>query len=81
MKRILILGGGFGGVYATTRSLTAVNVLAVDRDAFQALFSTLPPLRMFFGRLIEDRMAPIATPHVEGEAVADDRPAAPALVG
>jgi NADH dehydrogenase len=43
---------------ATTRSVTAVNVLAVDRDAFHALFSTLPPLRTFFERLIEDRMAP-----------------------
>jgi NADH dehydrogenase len=66
---------------ATTRSLTAVNVLAVDRDAFQALFSTLPPLRMFFERLIEDRMAPMASRHVEGEVVADNRPAAPASVG
>jgi CRP-like cAMP-binding protein len=46
---------------ATTRSLTAVNVLAVDREAFQALFSTLPPLRMFFERLIEERMAPMAS--------------------
>jgi len=36
---------------------------------------------MFFERLIEDRMAPMATYHVEGEAVADDRPAAPASVG
>lgn len=42
---------------ATTRSVTAVNLLAVDREAFQALFSTLPPLRDFFERLIEDRMA------------------------
>lgn len=45
---------------ATARSATAVNVLAVDRDAFQALFSTLPPLRMFFERLIADRMMPMA---------------------
>jgi hypothetical protein len=35
----------------------AMNVLAVDRDASQALFSTLPPLRVFFERLIQDRMA------------------------
>ena len=42
---------------ATTRSVTAVNVLAVDRDAFHALFSTLPPLRAFFERLIEERAA------------------------
>jgi NADH dehydrogenase len=66
---------------ATTRSLTAVNVLAVDRDAFQALFSTLPPLRLFFERLIEDRMAPKATLHEESEGLADDRPAAPVSVG
>ena len=66
---------------ATTRSLTAVNVLAVDRDAFQALFSTLPPLRIFFERLIEDRMGPMASHHAEGEVVADARPVAPAPVG
>jgi hypothetical protein len=31
---------------------------------------------MFFERLIEDRMAPMASRHVEGEELADDRPAA-----
>src|SRR5438445_695269 len=41
---------------ATVRSLTGVNVLAVDRDAFQALFSNLPPLRGFFEQLIEARL-------------------------
>ena len=61
---------------ATTRSLTAVNVLAVDREAFQALFSTLPPLRTFFERLIEDRMAPTAARRMKGEDLADVRPAA-----
>jgi CRP-like cAMP-binding protein len=40
---------------ATVRSLTAVNVLAVDREAFQSLFSSLPPLRGFFEQLIESR--------------------------
>jgi hypothetical protein len=30
-------------------------VLAVDREAFQALFATLPPLRGFFESLIEAR--------------------------
>ena len=59
----------------------ALNVLAVDRDAFQALFSTLPPLRMFFERLTEDRMTPMATHHGEGEDLADDRPVAAASVG
>jgi len=41
---------------ATVRSLTSVNVLALDRDAFQALFSNLPPLRGFFEQLIEARL-------------------------
>jgi NADH dehydrogenase len=41
---------------ATARSRTAANLLAVDRDAFHALFSTLPPLRAFFERLIEERL-------------------------
>ncbi len=40
---------------ATVRSLTGVNVLAVDRDAFHALFSSLPPLRGFFEQLIAGR--------------------------
>ena len=29
-----------------------INLLAVDRDAFQALFTNLPPLRGFFEQLI-----------------------------
>ena len=40
---------------ATVRSLTSVNLLAVDRDAFQALFSSLPPLRGVFEQLIDAR--------------------------
>jgi NADH dehydrogenase len=40
---------------ATVRAVCATNVLAVDRDAFQALFATLPPLRGFFESLIETR--------------------------
>jgi NADH dehydrogenase len=40
---------------ATVRSLTSVNVLAVDREAFQSLFSSLPPLRGFFEQLIAAR--------------------------
>ena len=40
---------------ATVRSCTAVNLLALDRDAFQALFSGLPPLRGFFESLIDAR--------------------------
>ena len=41
---------------ASTHSLTSANVLAIDRDACQALLSTLPPLRDFFNRLLEERM-------------------------
>ena len=40
---------------ATVRAVCATNVLAVDREAFQALFATLPPLRGFFESLIETR--------------------------
>ena len=36
-------------------AVCATNVLAVDREAFQALFATLPPLRGFFESLIETR--------------------------
>jgi NADH:ubiquinone reductase (H+-translocating) len=56
---------------ATARSVTAVNLLAVDRDAFQALFSTLPPLRSFFEGLIADRMMSAAG----GDAAVADSPA------
>ena len=41
---------------ASTRSLTSSHVLAIDREACDALLSTLPPLRDFFGRLLEERM-------------------------
>ncbi|PYM95932.1 MAG: hypothetical protein DME04_03460 [Candidatus Rokuibacteriota bacterium] len=40
---------------ATARSRSSVNLLAVDRDAFQALFTNLPPLRGFFEQLIAGR--------------------------
>ena len=40
---------------ATVRTLTPVNVLAVDREAFTSLFSSLPPLRGFFEQLIAGR--------------------------
>ena len=41
---------------ATVRSVTSVNVLAVDREAFHTLFSHLPPLRRFFEQLVETRL-------------------------
>ena len=37
---------------ATVRAMSATNVLAVDRDAFQAMFASLPPLKGFFEQLI-----------------------------
>jgi NADH:ubiquinone reductase (H+-translocating) len=40
---------------ATVRTVTRVNVLAIDRHAFQALFAHLPPLRLFFEQLIQLR--------------------------
>jgi NADH:ubiquinone reductase (H+-translocating) len=40
---------------ATVRSRSSVNLLAVDRDAFHALFTNLPPLRGFFEQLIQLR--------------------------
>jgi NADH dehydrogenase len=40
---------------ATIRSRTGVNVLTVDREAFNALFAHLPPLRGVFQQLIEQR--------------------------
>jgi NADH dehydrogenase len=40
---------------ATVRCATPVNVLAVDREAFETLFSSLPPLRGFFEQLIAAR--------------------------
>jgi NADH:ubiquinone reductase (H+-translocating) len=63
---------------ATVRSITSVNLLAVDRDAFQALFSTLPPLRDFFARLLEERMAPLAGSG--GHPVDARRPSAASLI-
>ena len=42
---------------ATVRAVSATNVLAVDREAFQAMFSSLPPLKGFFEQLIASRNA------------------------
>jgi NADH dehydrogenase len=41
---------------ATARCRTRADLLAVDRDAFNALFGTLPPLRGFFQQLIAERV-------------------------
>ena len=63
---LLLIGAGecFGEIAlvsdrprtATARCATRVDVLAVDRDAFNALFGTLPPLRGFFQQLIAERL-------------------------
>jgi NADH dehydrogenase len=42
---------------ATVRALSATNVLAIDRDAFQAMFTTLPALKGFVEQLIASRNA------------------------
>ena len=43
--------------WATVRAVSAANVLAIDREAFQAMFSSLPPLKGFFEHLIASRNA------------------------
>jgi NADH:ubiquinone reductase (H+-translocating) len=40
---------------ATVRAVKPTNVLAVDREAFQALFATLPPMKRFVEMLIATR--------------------------
>jgi len=42
---------------ATVRALSPSNVLAVDREAFQAMFASLPPLKGFVEQLIASRSA------------------------
>jgi NADH dehydrogenase len=46
-----------GARSATVRAVAATSVLAVDREAFQAMFATLPPLRRFVEGLIAARSA------------------------
>ena len=41
---------------ASIRSVKSVDVLTLDRDAFNALFAHLPPLRRLFEQLIESRL-------------------------
>jgi NADH dehydrogenase len=41
---------------ATARTVTSVNLLSVDRQAFNALFAYMPPLRRMFQRLIDQRL-------------------------
>jgi NADH dehydrogenase len=41
---------------ATVRSLSSVDVVAIDREAFGTLFATLPPLKGFVEGLIQERL-------------------------
>jgi NADH:ubiquinone reductase (H+-translocating) len=41
---------------ATARTVTQVNLLSVDQDAFDALFAHHPTLRLMFQQLIEERV-------------------------
>ena len=54
---------------ASTHSLTSADVLAIDRDACQALLSTLPPLRDFFNRLVEERVGMRPESRADGHAM------------
>jgi len=58
---------------ATARTVTRVNVLAVDRDAFNALFGSHPPLRLMFEDLIAQRQKG-RTDHSQSEPVRDETP-------
>ncbi|HET9488157.1 MAG TPA: FAD-dependent oxidoreductase [Methylomirabilota bacterium] len=50
---------------ATARCLSRVDILAVDREAFHALFANLPPLRGFFQQLITERLGADVPERVE----------------
>jgi NADH dehydrogenase len=41
---------------ATVKSRGSVNVLTVDREAFHALFTHLPPLRKLFEQIMDERL-------------------------
>jgi CRP-like cAMP-binding protein len=47
---------------ATARTVSATNLLSVDRDAFHALFRHSPPLRDMMQKLIKERMEQNALP-------------------
>ncbi len=66
---------------ATARAQTAANLVAVDRDAFHALFANLPPLRGFIEDLIARRLGgPAAPAGVEAIAGSGATPAIAAPV-
>jgi len=43
---------------ATVKSVSSVDVVAIDREAFGTLFANLPPLKGFVESLIQERLAP-----------------------
>ena len=50
---------------ATAKTASAANLMTVDRDAFQALFRHLPPLRGLFEQWIKERLEQNAPPREE----------------
>jgi len=44
---------------ATARSASKVNLLSMDRETFQTLFATMPPLRRLFEELIDSRIGAV----------------------
>jgi NADH dehydrogenase len=58
---------------ATARTVNRVNVMAVDRDAFNALFGSHPPLRLMFQDLIAQRQKGRSDPSQSGP-VRDETP-------
>jgi CRP-like cAMP-binding protein len=58
---------------ATARTVDRVNVMAVDRDAFNALFGSHPPLRLMFQDLIAQRQKGRTEPSQSGP-VRDETP-------
>lgn len=45
---------------ATARTITSVNLITMDREAFHAFFAHHPPLRQMFEQLIDQRLHPRA---------------------
>lgn len=69
LVRRLVQGETFGEIAlvrdmprtAAARSVSKVNLLSMDRETFQTLFATMPPLRRLFEELIDSRIG-AATP-------------------
>ena len=44
---------------ATAKSASKVNLFSMDRETFQTLFKTMPPLRRLFEELIDSRIGAV----------------------